>query len=185
MQSPSEELRNGAVLLRRWRRGDVDAVLRAVTESLDHLRPFLEFVSKGYDRQAAIRFLEESEAKWADRTGFGYAIISTDGEVIGSCGLMPRIGPGGLEIGYWVHHEHTGRGIATRAVRALMDEAFRIGADYVEIAHDLANHASGAVPRRLGFTKVKQRPSPKRAPASTGVDVVWRYHRPVSHGGPA
>src|SRR5437660_1220873 len=83
MELPAEELRNGDIRLRRWRRGDVDAVLRAVAESLDHLRPFMLFVSNGYDRQSAVKFLEDSDAQWADRTAFGYAILSSGGEVIG------------------------------------------------------------------------------------------------------
>lgn len=181
MEQPSEELRNGDVLLRRWHRGDVDAVHRAVTESLDHLRPFMVWVGNGYDRQSAVTFLEDSTVQWADRTAFGYAILTPSGELIGSCGLMARIGPGGLEIGYWVHKDHTRRGVATRAAGALRDEAFRIGADYVEIVHDLANQASGAVPKRLGFTLVEQRPATKpKTPGATGVDVVWRHYRPVT-----
>lgn len=183
MQRPAEELRNGDVLLRRWRRDDADEMLRAVTESLDHLRPFMLFVSNGYDREAAVRFVRDSRAQWADRTAFGYAILSPGGKIIGSCGLMARIAAGGLEIGYWLHQDHTGRGIATRAAEALMNEAFRIGVDYVEIVHDLANQASGAVPERLGFSKVGQRPVAKKAtPASTGVEVVWRRHRLASGG---
>lgn len=185
MQRPAEQLRDGNVVLRRWRPDDVDQVLRAVTASLDHLRPFMDFVSNGYDREAAVGFLERSDAQWAECTGFGYAIVSANGEIIGSCGLMRRIGPGGLEIGYWLHHDHTGRGVATRAARALTTEAFRIGADHVEIVHDLANRPSGAIPHRLGFTRVEQRPATKqRTPAATGIDVVWRLHRPSSPPGP-
>lgn len=181
MEPPSEELRDGDVLLRRWHSRDVDALLRAVTESLDHLRPFMSFVGNGYDRQSAIRFLENSHADWSDRKAFGYAILAPKGEVIGSCGLVPRTGPGGLEVGYWLHRQYTGRGIATRAARALMHEAFRIGAEYVEIVHDLANQASGAVPKRLGFTQVEQRPAARpTTPAAAGVDVVWRHYRPTA-----
>jgi RimJ/RimL family protein N-acetyltransferase len=39
--------------------------------------------------------------------------------VIGSSGLMRRIGPGGLDIGYWLHPAWTGKGLATTAVAAL------------------------------------------------------------------
>ena len=46
--------------------------------------------------------MERCEDSWADGTAFQYLIIA-DGTPAGSAGLMARIGPGGLEIGYWVH----------------------------------------------------------------------------------
>ena len=71
---------------------------------------------------------------------------------------MARIGPGGLEIGYWVHHAYTRRGLATAAAAALVEQAFRLpGVDRLEIVHDELNVASGGVPRKLGFTEVGRR----------------------------
>jgi ribosomal-protein-serine acetyltransferase len=49
----------------------------------------------------------------------------------------------------------------------------------VEIVHDLANDASGGVPRRLGFALEERRARP-REPATTGepgVELVWRLTR--------
>lgn len=47
---------------------------------------------------------------------------------------MARIGPGGLETGYWVHQAHTRRGLATAAAAALTDAALALpGIDRVEI----------------------------------------------------
>jgi ribosomal-protein-serine acetyltransferase len=178
MEYPSEELISGDIALRRWRRGDVDAVLRVVTESLDHLAPWMAWVTNGYTRADAISFIEQSQDDWASGTAFQYAILSSASMIIGSCGLMARIGPGGLEIGYWLHPQRTGRGIATRTAKALTEEAFRIGADRVEIVHDAANHASGAIPKRLGFVEIERR-SPPREPITSGevgIDVVWRRY---------
>jgi ribosomal-protein-serine acetyltransferase len=91
---------------------------------------------------------------------------------------MRRIGPGGLEIGYWISRHHTGRGFVTKAVRLLVQEAFRIGAERVEILHDVLNVRSGAVPERLGFTMVEQRPSDQPPTSATsGVDQLWRLPR--------
>jgi ribosomal-protein-serine acetyltransferase len=57
------------------------------------------------------------------------------------------VGDGGLEIGYWVHGDWTGRGIATDAAVALTDAALGLpGIDWVEIYHDAANVASGRIP---------------------------------------
>lgn len=100
-----------------------------------------------------------------------YAITTADA-VVGSCGLMRRIGPGGLEIGYWLPPAYTGRGLATAAVAALVRQAFTLeDIDRVEIVHDAANTASGGVPRRLGFTEIDGAPlrnvrsPPARAPS--------------------
>jgi len=105
-------------------------------------------------------------------------VIRTGGAFAGGIGLMARIGPGGLEIGYWVHRAFTRRGLATAASAALVEQAFRLpGVDRVEIVHDELNVASGGVPRKLGFTEVGRRPIEPRPAAGTGVGVVWRLAR--------
>jgi RimJ/RimL family protein N-acetyltransferase len=87
--------------------------------------------------------------------------------------------PGGLEIGYWIHPRYTGQGIVTRATAALAGEAFRVGAAWLEIKHDVANVRSGGIPKRLGFTRVGERPTdePISSAARTGIDLVWRLAR--------
>ena len=113
----------------------------------------------------------------------GYAIIA-GGVLVGGCGLMRRIGPGGLEIGYWVHQAWTRRGLATAASAALVEAAFRLpGVDRIEIVHDELNVASAGVPRKLGFTEVARRSVDLPPPAGTdtgtdiGTDIVWRLVR--------
>ena len=91
---------------------------------------------------------------------------------------MARIGPGGLEIGYWVHRAFTRRGLATAAAAALVEQAFRLpGVNRLEIVHDELNVASGGVPRKLGFTEVGRRAIEAPPPAGTGVGVVWQLVR--------
>jgi ribosomal-protein-serine acetyltransferase len=172
---PAAELGDDAVALRRWRAGDAGELYRAVTASLGHLTPWLEFVSAGYTEQDAVDFVLGCQENWREGTRFSYAALGTDGQVIGGFSLIGRIGPGGLEVGYWLHPEHTGGGVGTRAVRLLTAEAFRIGADRVEIVHDLANVRSGAIPRRLGFVEVERRRRREPLlPGEIGTDVVWR-----------
>src|SRR5580704_12103333 len=140
-ERPAEILEHGPVTLRRYRPDDLDAVFQAVTESLGHLRPWMPWAAV-YTRDSAAEFLAKSARGWADGTEYGYAII-TGGVLAGSCGLMSRIGPGGLEIGYWVRQAYTRRGLATTASAALVEQAFRLpGVDRVEIVHDELNIAS-------------------------------------------
>ena len=173
---PPEVIGRGAVTLRRHRPDDVAALVAAVTESMDHLRPWAPWAD-GYTRRAAAEFLARAASDWDDGTAWNYA-IAADGVLAGGISLMARIGPGGLEIGYWVHQAHTRRGLATAATAALVEQAFRLpGVDRVEIVHDELNVASRGIPRKLGFTEVGRRPLDERPAAGTGIGVVWRLVR--------
>jgi ribosomal-protein-serine acetyltransferase len=175
---PRDLLEQDGVTLRRWRSDDADTVFAIVSESLEHLAPWMAWAAGGYSYADAVSFVQQCQLDWDDGTSYNYAIIAPDGAVVGSCGLMARIGPGGLEIGYWLHPRYTGQGIAVRAAAALTTEAFRIGADRVEIVHDVANVRSGAVPRRLAFEEVARRPPQEPlTSAEQGEDVVWRKLR--------
>jgi len=173
---PDEVISRGDVTLRRYRADDLSTVLQAVTDSADHLRPWMPWAAS-YDRAAAAAFLATAAQDWADGTAYNYA-ITTGGVLAGGCSLMARIGPGGLEIGYWVHGAYIRRGLATAASAALVEQAFRRpDIERVEIVHDELNVASGGVPRKLGFTEVARRPIDPPPDAGTGVGVVWRLIR--------
>ena len=173
---PNELVVHAPVTLRRFRAEDNDALYRAVTESLNHLRPWLPW-AQDYSRESADEYLAGSIRHWDDGTEYNYAILA-GGVLAGSAGLMARIGPGGLEIGYWVHHAYTGRGLATAAAEALVEQAFGLpGVDHVEIVHDELNVPSGKIPARLGFTEIERRPLDQPPPGGTGTGVVWRRTR--------
>jgi ribosomal-protein-serine acetyltransferase len=179
MDRPPEHLSSGLVELRRWRTEDAEMCLRLVTESLDHLRPWMPWATSDYDLAVAQDFVQGCEADWAAGTAFNYLILS-GGEPAGSAGLMARIDPGGLEIGYWVHPAYTGKGVATAAASALTEAAFALpGVDHVEIHHDERNLASERVPAKLGYTHVETRTERRfgPAPADSGTSKVWRITR--------
>jgi ribosomal-protein-serine acetyltransferase len=166
----------GDLLLRRWRTEDLDALQRAVAESLKEMRAWLAWAND--DRAAQAGFLEATAAGWEQGERFEYAVEHRDGTLLGSVGLMRRIGPGGLEIGYWVHSAHTRRGIAKLAAARLTAAAFELPwVDHVEIHHDRENLASGAVPAGLGFQMVKEIYKPPMARADSGKDLLWRLNR--------
>jgi RimJ/RimL family protein N-acetyltransferase len=174
-QKSSDVLRFEHVELRRWRADDIDALHRLITESRDHLLPWMPFAAT-HDRKQGERFLAFAEEQWTTGQAFAYAITS-DGHAVGSCGVHRRIGPGGVDLGYWLHPAWTGRGLATMAAAALVGAARELpGIDRVEIHHDEANPASGAVAARLGFTEVARVRAPEgpEAPGETGVHVIWR-----------
>jgi RimJ/RimL family protein N-acetyltransferase len=173
---PNGLIEHAPVTLRRFRVEDVDALFDAVTESLEHLRPWMPWAAD-YSRASAEEYLAGSIKGWDEGTEYNYAILTGDA-LAGGIGLMTRCGPGGLEIGYWVHRAYTGRGLATAATAALVEEAFGLpGVDWVEIVHDELNVASGQIPRKLGFTEVGRRPLDPPPPSGTGTGVVWRLTR--------
>ena len=186
LHRPVGTLEHGPVILRRWQAGDEDAAYLSVIESQAHLRPWMPW-AVAYTRQDATGFVAACERDWQSGAAYNYA-ITTEGRVAGSCGLMARIGPGGLEIGYWVHQAYVRRGLATAAAAALTDAALRLpGNDHVEIVHDELNKASAGVPRKLGFTEIGTRPLGVTPEAGTGLGIVWRLTRPDGPGpaGPA
>ncbi len=162
------------LVLRVWEVLDVGALADAVTANLDHLRPYMSWIDQepmADDARAALIL------SWQDQLAEGgeavYGMFAA-GEVVGGCGLIPRIGPGGLEIGYWVHRAHTRKGYAAEAARALTTAALaHPGIGRVEIRHDRSNVASSGVPAKLGYRRDGTRDRPPVAPAETGVQWVW------------
>jgi RimJ/RimL family protein N-acetyltransferase len=171
---PPERITIGELVLDRWRPDDLDALYAAVSSTLEHLRPWMSWAAH-HDRESTAQFLAESEEGWKRGERFEYAIRDQRDSMLGSAGLLARIGPGGLEIGYWVHAAHTRQGIATRAVAALTEAALALSwVTHVGIHHDEANTASSAIPSRLGFRIVGTYHQEPVAPAEKGREVRWR-----------
>ncbi|HTC70408.1 MAG TPA: GNAT family N-acetyltransferase [Acidothermaceae bacterium] len=172
------EITRDSLLIRSWQESDADGLGHAVFDNLDHIRPWLPWARGLPDDPAGVleairQWLVEGVAKPDEAVG-----LFIDGDVVGGSGLHPRIGPGGLEIGYWVHRNFTRRGIATTVSSALTDQAFgRPDIDRVEIHHDKANIASGGIPRALGFSLVEEVPEVPQTPQQSGVHLIWRLTR--------
>ncbi len=173
---PPERIEAGGVIVRRLTPGDAPALCRAATESLDHLRPWMPWAIPGAVTVEAQRTrLEGPAGEWQpDGAEYSFGVFLGDGSLVGAIGLHRRIGPGALEIGYWVHVAHTGRGIATAAAGALTDAGFSMqGVGRMEIHCDAANRASVAVPAKLGYRLVRTVHREPQAPGETGRHQVW------------
>ncbi|WP_410669376.1 GNAT family N-acetyltransferase [Amycolatopsis sp. cmx-4-68] len=172
METPAETYREDEFTLARWQFADAPELIATVTGSLEHIGAWMIWATGGYTAEDGAEFLRSTRKNWESGETHDFA-IRVDGVIAGAIGIMAR--DGGVEIGYWLAREYTGRGLITRAVRLLTAEAFRLGAGYVEIKHDEWNVRSGAVPARLGFTKVRKEPVEKPlAPSCAGTNQVWR-----------
>lgn len=170
-----EQIGTRRLVLRLWRREDAPALHAAVNASLEHLRPWMPWIVDEpltvADREALIG---DWDRQWLNGGDAIYGVFA-EGTPVGGTGLHQRIGPGGLEIGYWIHVDHAGRGYATELAGALTATALsRPGIDRVEIHHDVANVVSGRIPARLGYTDAGTIERPPVAAAETGTFRVWR-----------
>ena len=166
----------GGIVLRRWEPEDAPQLAAAVTESVEHLRPWMPWIAHEPQTVEQRRALITT---WRDEAEPVYGMFDEGGgRVVGGCGLHALVGPGALEIGYWVHVAHVGKGHATAAARALTGAAFTLaGIERAEIHCDEANRASAAVPRKLGFDLVRVEDREREAPGETGRHLVWALSR--------
>jgi RimJ/RimL family protein N-acetyltransferase len=144
------------LVLRRAVRADADAVATAVRESLDHLARWMAWADERSCEPSFQRArLAEAEHLWDERRGYEYLLVPLADEhvVRASVGIMTRLGPGVLELGYWVHAHYEGRGYIRAAVVAATNAALAVdGIAVVKICLDPANTRSAAIPQSLGFT---------------------------------
>jgi RimJ/RimL family protein N-acetyltransferase len=172
--SPPERLDLGESVLRRLTVADAASVAGAVADNLEHLRPWMPWAgTESADERFQRRRLAEAETQWNRGADFGYGLFANgeegEGRLLGAFGLTARRGPKTLEIGYWLCADATGRGFASRAVEALTDVATALpGIERVLVYCDEANHASSAIPRRLGYRLDRVVAVPPEATAETG-----------------
>lgn len=172
---PNEEIDAGPVTLVRFRGDESAVLLRAVVDSLDHLRPWMPWAARAPTLEEQDQYVRGALPQWDSGDGFQYWLREkASGELVGGAGLHRRIGQRGLEIGYWVRADRARRGYATAAARALTAAAFALGwVDRVEIHCDEANVASAGVPRRLGFRLDRIEDDTVEAPGETGRSMIW------------
>ena len=137
-------------------RGSADrasAAAVSINESLEHLRPWMAWAAEPATEAGLAVVFATGEELWERRRDFGYSIVEGPEErVVGGCGLHGRQDEHGLDIGYWVHVERAGQGLATEVSRALTDAAFEIpGIERVRIQCDERNVRSARVPEKLGY----------------------------------
>jgi len=79
-------------------------------------------------------------------------LIVAGGRPVGRCSLRIDLAQLTGEVGYWIAADHQGRGLVTRAARALVGVGFtERGLQRVELRTSADNRRSRAVAERLGF----------------------------------
>ena len=115
------EIHLGQLLLREWRRGDEDALVRHANNP-KVARNLRDRFPHPYTLADANWWIAHASA---EEPTTSFAIVA-NGEAVGGIGLLRQtdVDFRSLEIGYWLGEAHWGRGIATEAVRAVTEYAF-------------------------------------------------------------
>ncbi len=125
------------------------ALVDAERERLRRWLPWVDGVRTAEDERAWLKAVLSS----ADLKEEAYGIWDR-GEFAGGVGMHLDSLNDGADIGYWLGQAFEGRGLVTRACRALIDRGFielRLHRITIHAAPD--NARSRAVPERLGFTQ--------------------------------
>ena len=144
------------LVVRCYEPRDATLLKEAIDSSLEHLLPWMPWAhQEPQTLEQKTELIKAFRANFDSGENFTCGIFNADEtELLGGTGLHPRIGPGGLEIGYWIRSSALRQGIATESSAALTRAGFEVcGADRIEIRIEPRNEASFGVPRKLGFVE--------------------------------
>ncbi|WP_280502845.1 GNAT family N-acetyltransferase [Nocardia farcinica] len=180
--APPRRIDLGDLVVRQWRPEDLVPSFEAVAASYEHLHPWAEWLPEPPPLEQQRAFGDAVASSWPGPDGgCHYGIFDAGGSVVGATGFHDRLGPHALEIGYWCHVRHTGRGIITRTTEALTRAALALpDIERVEIHCDEANVRSAAIPRRLGYRLDRVEERQVRAPAESGRTMIWVIDGPLA-----
>jgi ribosomal-protein-alanine N-acetyltransferase len=138
------------LILREFSADDVDALASVLSDP-----ETMRFYPAPLDRAGVEAWIARDLSRYAkDGHGLWAAILKTNGELIGDCGLtiQPVDGTDEIEIGY-----HWGQGLATEAARACRDYGFaRLPVDHIISLIRPENLPSRRVAEKNGMTIWKQ-----------------------------
>jgi RimJ/RimL family protein N-acetyltransferase len=169
-----EVLADSAITLRRYRLEDAGTLKESSTVSHEHLRQYMPWALEMPTDGSVVSFIKEAAEDFRTSGNANFAITRTeDGAYVGGCGIHDRVGPGALEIGYWVDVRHLRQGIATATARLLTYACFAAGVERVELHCDVSNEASASIARRLGYTLREVQERKPLAASETDHQLVW------------
>jgi RimJ/RimL family protein N-acetyltransferase len=154
MPGPAYRIVSPQLVIRCYNPTDAPLLAQAVSESLEHLLPWMPWAAAEPEPlDAKVERLRLMRSKFDQGADFVYGVFNPQQErLLGGCGLHTRVGSKALEIGYWIHKDFINRGYATELSAALTRVAFEIQkVERLEIHCSVENLPSAAVPRKLGF----------------------------------
>jgi RimJ/RimL family protein N-acetyltransferase len=163
-----QELTTDRLILEPWRERHASQLVRLSGDERVMRHIGTGVWTPGYAARRHVRALRH----WSEH-GFGWRAVHArdDRAFLGLVSLI-RLGAPidgvaepALEIGWWVDPSAWGRGIATEAAAAVLDEAFgRVGAETVVARFQTANAGSARVTAKLGLLPFAETTGPHGEP---------------------
>lgn len=166
------------LILRPVAPADAGELFALVDVNRDDLRQWLPWVDATREVSDTLRFIESAVRQRAQGRGF-VAVMLLGGAIAGVIGhhdldREKRT----ASLGYWLAAAHRGKGRATAACRAMVEDAFgRLDVERVTIACAPGNRASRAIPERLGFVALRTVKAAERLYDRTVDHVVYGIDR--------
>ena len=128
------------------------AATALVRENLSHLSEWLPWAHENFSVEDSLEFIRRNRRNFAENLGYSVHIVYR-GRHAGNIGYNNIDWTNRTtEIGYWLAASFQGKGIMTRACRALVDYAFgEFKLNRIDIRCGVGNRKSRAIPERLGF----------------------------------
>lgn len=142
--------------IRPIQQSDARAVGEAYRRNREHLAPWDPDRPESFwsDEGQAEDVARQVAAAEEGRT---HSYLMTYGEQVVGRAMLTNIVRGHMQsavVGYWIDHEHQGRGLATAFTEHLVGEARRLGLHRLEAGTMTENVASQRVLERAGFTRI-------------------------------
>ncbi len=142
------------LIIRCYQPTDATMLQDAITESLDHLLPWMPWAKNEPETlDAKIERLRLFRGQFDLGHDYVFGIFDkTESELIGSTGLHIKVENNAREIGYWISVKHIKQGYALEAVSALTKVGFETEQlSRIEIHCAPDNIRSQAIPKKLGY----------------------------------
>ncbi len=151
---PARLLVDDEVELRLLTEAHARSLFALTDRNREYLRRWLPWVDGTRSVRDTTKFIRGAREQLRRNDGFQVGVWYR-GELAGVAGYHYWSWTGRkTEIGYWLAAPLQGKGIVTRACRALVDYAFRtLGLNRVEIRIAAGNARSRAIAERLGFVR--------------------------------
>ena len=155
------------VVMRPYRAGDGAAIFRAVDLDRQDLKRWVDWVGDYPAEEDSERYARRMHAKWLERESLVYGIWALDeSELYGGISIHAfdwKVPMG--EIGYFLHKDARGRGIATEALRLLTGLGMNsVGLNRMWASCDSANEGSWRLLERAGYKREGHLRSERRNP---------------------
>lgn len=139
--------------LRAIQISDAASIFSIIDRDREYLREWLPFVDYTRMVDDTETFIKSMQAEPADRIQTVYVIIYND-QPAGLIGFrFTDRANYKTELGYWIARDLQGKGIVTKACKALINLAFEMyNMNRIQICVSVDNLKSKAIPLRLGFT---------------------------------